>query len=147
MNAEDSPQNHGSKRLTRVLAFIPPALTVLGILLHPTQVTVRQWADLLTSTVGFGEGLASVVPSVHVTLSDLCFLAGFLLWLPLRWLEGGLGRRVRSYPAPLLALFLVGTISMLPFLKSAPAWATPPVMEASRGAKQFIQFFLAVFPV
>ena len=140
---DNEKQSHPTgQHVLRIGRVLPPVLALLGVLLHPTQITVRQWADLAVSRAGAGEGLVNAIPAVNVTLSDLCFLAGFLVWFPLRWYQGKLLKWVRSYPVPLVALFLVGVLSMVPFLKSAPAWATPPVMEASRGAKQLVQFFL-----
>jgi hypothetical protein len=130
------------KGILSAISILPPLLAVAGILLHPTQLTIRQWADLFVRLLGSGETLAGMVPGVRVTLSDLCFLGGFLLWVPVRWGSGRLVRRLRGYPAALGGLFLAGLISMLALLKTWPSWAQPPSMLPADSLKQFVQLFL-----
>ena len=145
-NPPEAPAPPGSETqeggILAAVSVLPPILAIAGILLHPTQLTVRQWADLFARTLGSGEALAQMVPAVNVTPSDLFFLAGFLLWVPVRWGTGRLARRLRGYPAALGGLLLAGLISMVPLLKSWPSWAQPPSMVPADSVKQLLQLFL-----
>lgn len=123
-----------------LLHTLPPLVIVAGVLFHPTQVTVYQWVELLTDALGMGHSLKSFVPAVNVTLSDLLFLAGFMLWATARLWDGSLFSRLRTYPVALLLFFAAGLISVLPFLKFTPAWAAAPVIDYSDAIKQIVQF-------
>jgi len=144
-HTEDAPQraaqDSAGGKLFTFLARAVPVLALAALLLHPTQLTVRQWADALTGAIGIGAGLAARVPSAHVTASDALFLVAFLVWLVLRWRDGTLRRHVLGYPVALAALFACALLSLIPLLKSSPIWA-PVVMEPARGAKQLVQMFL-----
>ncbi|MFP4176008.1 MAG: O-antigen ligase family protein [Planctomycetota bacterium] len=124
------------------LPFLPPVLVIIGLVLHPTQLTIRQSLQLLLSESGKDGFLLSLVPAVNIILADVFFLLGFVLWVVLRWLDGTLLDRLRRYPLPLVGMFAVGLLSILPWWKTVPSWASAPTMGYGEGIKQLVQFFL-----
>ncbi|MFP4027411.1 MAG: O-antigen ligase family protein [Candidatus Brocadiia bacterium] len=117
------------------------ALLVVALVLHPTQMTVRQWAEALTNGLSFGAGLASKIPAVHLTLSHVLVLLAFAGWGILKWYRHGLKSLVQNYPLPLLGLILSALISLLPFLKFARPAGTGP-LAIGAGLKEFVQLCL-----
>jgi hypothetical protein len=125
------------------------ALAFAALLLHPTQVTVRQWADALVRVCGTGGRIAELVPSVHVCVSDVLFLLAFGVWAAAAVARGQLWRRLSGYPVPLLALLACATLSAAPFLKP-PALLGGRQFVFSRAAREFIQMavlFVCAFVV
>jgi len=129
------------------LDWLVPVIVLVAVLLHPTQVTVRQWADLVTSTLGLGASLAARVPAVNVTLSDALLLGGFVLWFIASARQGRLLAQLRRYPLPLVGLLLVALLSVPELLKPGMLRMTATVDHA-RAAKQIVQlviFFVCAY--
>jgi hypothetical protein len=124
-------------------------LVLLALLVHPTQVTVRQWAEALARTAGAGHRLAALVPAVRVTMSDALFIGVFALWALGGLASGRLVGRLRRYPPALLALLGCAAVSMVPFLKPADPLA-PRSLAYGAALKEFAQlcaFFVCAYVV
>jgi hypothetical protein len=128
-------------RFAGLLGRALPVVAMAAVLLHPTQVTVRQWADAAAATMGFGQGLAQRVPSAHFTVSDALFALAFLLWLVVRLWDRTFLTRIRAYPIGMVAVFVAGALSLIAALKYSPPWSEV-TMEPSGGVKQLVQLFL-----
>ncbi|NLW50538.1 MAG: hypothetical protein GXY85_06795 [Candidatus Brocadiaceae bacterium] len=100
-------------RLQAVLLWT--LLTALA--LHPTQITVRQWADALAQRLGFGLRAAGLIPAVGICVSDALFVVAFGLWLVAGRADGRLTSCIRRYPAALIALFGAVVLAAVPHLK------------------------------
>ena len=124
----------GWRLVQRALPFI----VLAAVITHPTQVTVRQWADALANLLGFGRGLARFVPGVRICVSELLLLGGFVLWLAVTLREGRLGARLRRYPPALLAFLGCAVLSAVPFLKP-PAMFTGRQLLYGRALTEFVQ--------
>ncbi len=118
-----------------------PVVVLLALVCHPTQVTVRQWADALTRLVGFGHGVARLVPAVGVCVSDVLLIVAFGLWAIVNLRKGRILDRLRSYPAPLLALLICAVLSVVPFLKPSGLFTGRQLLYG-RAAKEFVQLFI-----
>ena len=142
-------QQTGGKGFLALLGTIVPVLAVTAVLLHPTQITVRQWADLVTGALGVGTSLAAHVPAVNLTVSDALLVLAFPLWLIVSGARGTLGREVRLYPVALIVLFAVAALSAAGPLKPRALRMSAPV-DYGRAAKQIIQlaiFFVCAYAV
>jgi len=144
-STETGPKEHG-------VGSPGPADTILGllvflaILLHPTQVTVRQWADLFVRASGFGVEMAGRVPAVNVTVSDGLLGLAFLLWLVLVAVRRRLREQVACYPGAAVAMLACGALSALPFVR-ATDMGRPDVRAAVRELVQLAVFFVCAYGV
>jgi hypothetical protein len=126
------------------LAFVRkvlPLVVLAALLVHPTQVTVRQWADALAAALGSSGGLARVIPPVRVCVSDILFAGAFVLWLALNATDRRLLGRLRHYPLPLLAVLLCAALSAAPFLKPSGLF-TGRQLAYGRAARELVQLFI-----
>jgi hypothetical protein len=131
----------GLKAGSALLARILPLIVLLALICHPTQITVRQWADAFVRTTGFGHAVARLVPSAHVCVSDLLFICAFVGWLVLNLREGRLARRMRRYPPALLILLACAALSVVPVLKP-PGLFTGRQLVYARAATKSVQLLL-----
>lgn len=127
----------GSALLARIL----PLIVLLAVICHPTQVTVRQWADAFVRIAGFGRSAARLVPSAHVCVSDVLFICAFVVWLALNLREGRLAGRLRRYPPALLILLACAALSVVPVLKP-PGLFTGRQLVYGRAVTEFAQLFI-----
>jgi hypothetical protein len=139
VQAEDRPGR--ARRWCVGLGRVAPFFVLLGLLLHPTQVTLRQLADLLAGLAGRGGGFAARVPPVGLCASDVLFLLAFVMWAAWRIADGGLRAQLRSYPRALWALLIAAVLSAVPFFKSSPLF-TGRELDYGDAAKEFIQLLL-----
>jgi hypothetical protein len=143
---EAPPSDEKPPRESRWPAYaeaILPFLVLIAVLLHPTQVTVRQWADAAARAAGFGSRLAAVVPSLGVCVSDLLLVAAFGLWVVARLRDGTLVDRLRRYPPALAFVLVCAVLSALPFLKPAGS-AGAGEFSYGAAAREFIQLFMQI---
>ncbi len=123
------------------LARIVPWLVLLALICHPTQVTVRQWADAFVRLTGIGGGLAARIPGVGICVSDALFVLAFGLWvivnLPLRRLIS----KLRTYPLALAVLLACALLSVVPFLKPSDPF-TGRRLVYGRAVKELAQLFI-----
>jgi len=120
-------------------------VTLLAVLLHPTQITLRQWAELIARPSDTLTSLAQRIPAVGITVSDALLMVAFGLWLVHIWQQKHVKQRICSYPPALIGLFVAGGLSALAFLKSADAGVDIPAV-----AKELVQlgiFFICGFSV
>lgn len=132
-----APLRASSGFLTRIL----PLIVLLAVICHPTQVTVRQWADAFVRFAGFGRSAARLVPSVHVCISDVLFIGAFVLWLALNVRRGRLAGRLRCYPPALLILLACAALSVVPVLKPPGLW-TGRRLAYGRAATELVQLLV-----
>ncbi|KPK64202.1 MAG: hypothetical protein AMK73_04745, partial [Planctomycetes bacterium SM23_32] len=124
-----------------------PLGVLLALLVHPTQVTVRQLAEALARLLGSGQELARLVPSVRVTMSDVLFAGTFLVWAFVNLRSGRLRSRLTRYPPALLGLLLAAALSVVPFLKPVGPGAARSV-AGGPALKEFVQlvvFFVCAY--
>jgi len=142
--AEPAPSQAGPPgraALLRLARALLALALVTALLAHPTQVTVRQWAELAARGLGFGQGLARLVPAAGVCVSDLLFVGAFGLWLLVGLAEGRLAGRLRRYPPAFVALFAAAALSVLPFLKPQ-GLAGGRAVACGRAARELVQLFI-----
>lgn len=151
MSANDlllaEPENDRPKRAP--LAGLDKALgavLLLAVLCHPTQLTVRQWADLAAAGLGFGHRLARLIPRQNVTVSDCLLLVAFLLWMVRAVAGRTAAGRLRRYPLALVALFVCAGLSALAFLKPS-AVGKPSIAAAARQMIQLGTWFICAYAV
>lgn len=126
-----------------------PILVLVALLVHPTQVTLRQLADALAGAAQFGHGLAALVPAANVTISDVILLVAFFPWLLVARRQGRLRQLVQLYPVAVGALLVAALLSAVPFLKSSGRF-TGRSFSAGEAVKQILQlciFFVCAFGV
>jgi hypothetical protein len=132
----------------RAAALLGP-VTLLAVLLHPTQITLRQWAELIARPSNALTALAQRIPAVGITLSDALLVAAFALWLVHIWQRKRVKASVRAFPPALVGLFAAGVLSALVFLKCSYEFTSAEV-SLSSAAKELIQlgiFFVCGFTV
>ena len=133
------------RRVSAALGIV----TLLAILLHPTQITLRQWAELIARPSDALSSLAQRIPAVGITVSDALLMAAFALWLVHTWQHKRLKQRVCSSPPALIGLFVAGVLSALVFLKCGDEFAVVQV-DLPAAAKEVVQlgiFFICGFTV
>jgi len=134
----------------RPLAWLDKLLLVLAIAavaLHPTQITVRQWADLAATALGFGASLAARIPAVNVTVSDALLLGVCPLWLLVHWRRGTLLERLHAYPLALLAVLVAAILSVHASLKPSTLRMTADYGRAAKELIQLALFFVCSYMV
>lgn len=129
-----------ASRLLLALDRAVPTLAVAALLLHPTQVTLKQCAQRVACTLGVGQQMVSRLPSVHLTLTDALFACAFLLWVLLNALRRRWPGTIRMIPCAVGALLAAAALSAVPFLK----WTPPPgqTFSLSQCLKEFAQLFI-----
>jgi len=136
------PRAHLAGTLWRAADVLAPGMVVLALLVHPTQVTVRDAAGALSAALGFGRSVAAALPAVNATVSDALLLAAFLLWLVLRGRQGLLRERLCRYPAALLGLLVCALLSIAAPLKPPGFVRAEAPIAYGRAARQFAQLAL-----
>ena len=152
MNPPDEISERGKGRggLFGWLETALPVVVILALLVHPTQITLRQWANAAARSVGeaaWALKLAGLVPAVNITISEALLLVAFPPWLLLKWRKGALLDHVRRYPVGLLALLVCAALSILPFLKPSPD-LTGRESDIGSAVRQLIQlcvFFVCAY--